>query len=169
MAAHNQHAAFHGRIAAAADRHAANVISQRKQAQAARAEKAREVQRSNAGWMERQYKIFSNMIDADAAAEKARLVMPLPIEKIQAVVADHYEIPRIEMTSERRQPNIVFPRQVAMYLAKELTGLSYPRMGRRFGGRDHTTVLHAVRKIAARVAADAVFAAEVDGLKAALA
>jgi chromosomal replication initiation ATPase DnaA len=170
---HTEHKAVHRRIDEAAARHAANILAQRKQAQEARAEKLREAQNVNAGWMKRQYQIFSHMIDADVAAEKARLdsVRPRSVEiaKIQSVVADHYRLSRVEMISARRHQRIVFPRQVAMYLAKVLTTRSYPEIGRRLGGRDHTTVMHAVRKIESRVASDAVFAAEVDGLKAALA
>ena len=69
------------------------------------------------------------------------------IENIQKVVADYYKIKVADMYSKRRPANIAHPRQVAMYLAKELTQKSLPDIGDSFGGRDHTTVLHAVRKI----------------------
>jgi chromosomal replication initiator protein len=62
-------------------------------------------------------------------------------------VADFYKIKVADMYSKRRPANIAMPRQVAMYLAKELTQKSLPEIGDLFGGRDHTTVLHAVRKI----------------------
>jgi chromosomal replication initiator protein len=69
------------------------------------------------------------------------------IEDIQRVVARHYNVSKTELLSNRRTRTIVKPRQVAMYLAKVMTPRSLPEIGRRFGGRDHTTVLHAVRKI----------------------
>ena len=69
------------------------------------------------------------------------------VELIQKTVADYYKIKVADMYSKRRPSNIALPRQVAMYLAKELTQKSLPEIGELFGGRDHTTVLHAVRKI----------------------
>lgn len=69
------------------------------------------------------------------------------VELIQKTVADYYKIKVADMYSKRRPSAIAFPRQVAMYLAKELTQKSLPEIGELFGGRDHTTVLHAVRKI----------------------
>lgn len=71
----------------------------------------------------------------------------ISIETIQKTVADYYKIKVADMYSKRRPANIAVPRQVAMYLAKELTQKSLPEIGELFGGRDHTTVLHAVRKI----------------------
>ena len=72
----------------------------------------------------------------------------ISVENIQKTVADFYKIKVADMYSKRRPANIAMPRQVAMYLAKELTQKSLPEIGDLFGGRDHTTVLHAVRKIA---------------------
>ena len=72
----------------------------------------------------------------------------ISIENIQKEVADAFKVKVADMYSKRRQAHIVLPRQVAMYLAKELTQKSLPEIGEAFGGRDHTTVLHAVRKIA---------------------
>jgi len=69
------------------------------------------------------------------------------VENIQKTVADYYKMKVADMYSKRRPANIAMPRQVAMYLAKELTQKSLPEIGDLFGGRDHTTVLHAVRKI----------------------
>jgi len=69
------------------------------------------------------------------------------IEDIQKRVASHYNVSRADLLSSRRTAAVVMPRQVAMFLAKSLTLRSLPEIGRRFGGRDHTTVLHAVRKI----------------------
>jgi chromosomal replication initiator protein len=69
------------------------------------------------------------------------------IDEIQRRVSDHYRIRQAEMSSARRAREVARPRQVAMYLAKQLTPRSLPEIGRRFGGRDHTTVIHAVRQI----------------------
>ncbi|KRR21887.1 helix-turn-helix domain-containing protein [Bradyrhizobium retamae] len=76
---------------------------------------------------------------------------PLRVSQIQEVVCAAYGVNMNDMTSARRTAKLVLPRQVAMYLAKVMTGRSLPEIGRRFGGRDHTTVLHAVRKIEAIV------------------
>ena len=78
------------------------------------------------------------------------------VELIQKTVADYYKIKVSDMYSKRRPSNIAAPRQVAMYLAKEMTQKSLPEIGELFGGRDHTTVLHAVRKIADVRSKDAV-------------
>ena len=93
---------------------------------------------------------------------------PPNIDLIQRTVARYYGVTRNDMLSERRTANVVLPRQIAMYLAKILTPRSYPEIGRRFGGRDHTTAIHAVRKIGARCVSDAVFAGEIAELKAEL-
>ncbi len=87
------------------------------------------------------------------------------IEDIQRVVARQYSVSRADLLSSRRTANVVRPRQVAMYLAKTLTLRSLPEIGRRFGGRDHTTVLHAVRKIEGLIAKDNALANEVELLK----
>lgn len=87
------------------------------------------------------------------------------IEDIQRIVARQYNVSRADLLSSRRTANVVLPRQVAMYLAKTLTLRSLPEIGRRFGGRDHTTVLHAVRKIEGLVANDSSLAGEVEQLK----
>jgi chromosomal replication initiator protein len=87
------------------------------------------------------------------------------IEDIQRIVARHYNVSRSDLLSSRRTANVVRPRQVAMYLAKVLTLRSLPEIGRRFGGRDHTTVLHAVRKIEHLVGNDTSLAEEIELLK----
>ncbi|MGB3272203.1 MAG: chromosomal replication initiator protein DnaA [Xanthobacteraceae bacterium] len=87
------------------------------------------------------------------------------IEDIQRVVARQYSVSRADLLSSRRTANVVRPRQVAMYLAKTLTLRSLPEIGRRFGGRDHTTVLHAVRKIEGLIGKDTALASEVETLK----
>jgi len=87
------------------------------------------------------------------------------IEDIQRIVARQYNVSRADLLSSRRTANVVRPRQVAMYLAKVLTLRSLPEIGRRFGGRDHTTVLHAVRKIESLAGNDSAFAEEIEALK----
>lgn len=90
------------------------------------------------------------------------------IKDIQRAVAQEFDISCAGFFSIRRTKSIVLPRQVAMYLAKELTSLSLPRIGQRFGGRDHTTVLHAWRKIAALRACDPALDARIKKIIAAL-
>ncbi|MFB9949896.1 chromosomal replication initiator protein DnaA [Rhizobium puerariae] len=87
------------------------------------------------------------------------------IEDIQRIVARHYNVSRQELVSNRRTRVIVKPRQVAMYLSKTMTPRSFPEIGRRFGGRDHTTVLHAVRKIEEMITGDTKLSHEVELLK----
>jgi chromosomal replication initiator protein len=87
------------------------------------------------------------------------------IEDIQRIVARHYNVSRQELVSNRRTRVIVKPRQIAMYLSKTLTPRSFPEIGRRFGGRDHTTVLHAVRKIEELIAEDTKLSHEIELLK----
>jgi chromosomal replication initiator protein len=87
------------------------------------------------------------------------------IDDIQKLVASHYNISRADILSSRRTANVVRPRQIAMYLSKTLTLRSLPEIGRRFGGRDHTTVLHAVRKIEELVAKDKSLAEVIDLLR----
>jgi chromosomal replication initiator protein len=87
------------------------------------------------------------------------------IEDIQRIVARQYNVSRSDLLSSRRTANVVRPRQVAMYLAKTMTLRSLPEIGRRFGGRDHTTVLHAVRKIEHLIGNDNALADEIEGLK----
>jgi len=89
----------------------------------------------------------------------------ITIEEIQKRVAEHYNIKLSEMHSSRRSRAIARPRQVAMYLAKQLTARSLPEIGRKFGGRDHTTVMHAVRKIDELRQTDAGFAEDVELLR----
>jgi chromosomal replication initiator protein len=87
------------------------------------------------------------------------------IEDIQRVVARHYNVSKTELLSNRRTRTIVKPRQIAMYLAKVMTPRSLPEIGRRFGGRDHTTVLHAVRKIEDLTGSDNTLAQELELLR----
>ncbi|GEP10525.1 chromosomal replication initiator protein DnaA [Methylobacterium gnaphalii] len=89
----------------------------------------------------------------------------IKIEDIQKLVASRYNVSRSDILSERRTAAVVKPRQIAMYLSKVLTLRSLPEIGRRFGGRDHTTVLHAVRKIEKLIGDDPVLGDEVELLK----
>ena len=92
----------------------------------------------------------------------------MTIEDIQRRVADYYQIKFADLLSARRAREVARPRQVAMYLAKRLTPRSLPEIGRRFGGRDHTTVMHAVKRIDALRAADRELDADVARLSAML-
>ena len=87
------------------------------------------------------------------------------IENIQRVVARQFNVARNDLLSNRRTQQIVRPRQIAMYLSKVMTPRSLPEIGRRFGGRDHTTVLHAVRKIEDLMSQDHKLAQEIELLK----
>jgi len=86
----------------------------------------------------------------------------LTIEAIQKQVADHFQIRLSDMSSARRARTVARPRQIAMYLAKQLTSRSLPEIGRAFGGRDHTTVIHAVRKVEELMKADVGFSEDVE-------
>jgi chromosomal replication initiator protein len=90
------------------------------------------------------------------------------IDEIQKRVSDHFKIRQAEMVSARRARAVARPRQIAMYLAKQLTPRSLPEIGRRFGGRDHTTVIHAVKQIEKLRAADNEIDADVRALLRAL-
>jgi chromosomal replication initiator protein len=83
------------------------------------------------------------------------------IEDILKIVGRHYNVARSDLLSPRRSRSVVVPRQIGMYLAKKLTPRSLPEIGRRFGGRDHSTVLHAVRKIEELLRSDDRLAREV--------
>lgn len=89
----------------------------------------------------------------------------IKIEDIQKLVATHFNVSRADILSARRTASVVRPRQIAMYLSKVLTPRSLPEIGRRFGGRDHTTVLHAVRKITGLVSTDSALSEEIELLK----
>jgi chromosomal replication initiator protein len=87
------------------------------------------------------------------------------IEEIQRKVAEHFNIRITDMHSARRARSVARPRQIAMYLAKQLTSRSLPEIGRKFGGRDHTTVMHAVKKVEELKGGDFRFAEDVELLK----
>ena len=89
----------------------------------------------------------------------------LTIEEIQRKVAEHYNIRLSDLIGPKRLRNIARPRQVAMYLAKQLTSRSLPEIGRRFGGRDHTTIMHGVRKIEELMSTDSQLSDDMQLLK----
>tara|TARA_B100000214_G_scaffold293121_1_gene222853 strand:+ start:163 stop:1566 length:1404 start_codon:yes stop_codon:yes gene_type:complete len=89
----------------------------------------------------------------------------ITVEEIQRQVASHYQVRMGDMHSARRSRAVARPRQIAMYLSKQLTQHSLPDIGRRFGGRDHTTVLHAVKKVDELCAVDAGFRDDVEFLR----
>lgn len=88
----------------------------------------------------------------------------ITVDEIQKTAADHFSMKQSDLLSERRTRAVARPRQIAMYLCKQLTTRSYPDIGRRFGGRDHTTVLHAVKKIEELMTQDEQIARDVETL-----
>jgi chromosomal replication initiator protein len=88
----------------------------------------------------------------------------ITVDEIQKTTADHFGLKQADLLSERRTRAVARPRQIAMHICKHLTTRSYPDIGRRFGGRDHTTVIHAVRRIDALMAVDEQIARDVDAL-----
>jgi chromosomal replication initiator protein len=105
-------------------------------------------------------------LTVDSARETLRDVIareeaaaPISLEKIQEVVSRHYHVDLHDMKSKRRTDAIAFPRQIAMYLARTLTEMSTTQIGDSFGGRDHTTVMHASSKVKNRLESDPFFAA----------
>jgi len=89
----------------------------------------------------------------------------ITIEEIQRKVAEHWNLRLSDMASSRRARAVARPRQVAMYLAKQLTSRSLPEIGRRFGNRDHTTVMHAVARVGELIARDVAFGEEIEMLR----
>ncbi|MBE1236149.1 chromosomal replication initiator protein DnaA [Phaeovibrio sulfidiphilus] len=117
-----------------------------------------------------QFEMLKRPLTLDLAQEVLRKHIRVPeksisVAEIQKKVADHYQIRVQEMQSARRAQAVARPRQVAMYLAKNLTRLSLPAIGQAFGGRDHTTVLYALRKVQALMNEDREFADDVDFLR----
>jgi chromosomal replication initiator protein len=114
--------------------------------------------------------LFNRQVTLETAHEVLHDVLKafdrrVTIQEIQKRVAEHWSIRVTEMSSARRSRNIARPRQVAMYLAKQLTQKSLPDIGRHFGDRDHTTVMHAVTRVTALMATDAAFAEDVELLR----
>ena len=100
-----------------------------------------------------------------ARKQDARQILVIPIEKIQTEVGNFYGVSVKEMKGTRRVQNIVLARQVAMYLARELTDNSLPKIGKEFGGKDHTTVIHAHAKIKSLIDEDDNLRLEIEAIK----
>ena len=114
--------------------------------------------------------LFGRAITLDSAQELLHDVLKahdrrISIDEIQRRVAEHYKIRLTDMASPRRARAVARPRQVAMYLAKQLTSRSLPEIGKKFGDRDHTTVMHAVKRVAELMARDSAFAEDVELLR----
>ena len=101
-----------------------------------------------------------SLLSAGFRASERRIT----VDEIQKVTADHFGLKQADLLSPRRTRQVARPRQVGMYLAKQLTTRSYPDIGRRFGGRDHTTVLHGVRRIEELIGQDEQIARDVEAL-----
>jgi len=98
--------------------------------------------------------LAGEVLDSLYPRSAAAAQRPRTIAEIQAAACEHFGLSPDELISSARVARVAWPRQLAMYLARELTGESLPAIGRQFGGRDHTTVLHAWRRASARIAAD---------------
>lgn len=99
------------------------------------------------------------------AAQAKEQIRPHQISIIQKIVADHFGLSVEEMLTGGRKAKIVLPRQIAIYLARDLTTRTLPEIGRRFYGIDHTTVLHAIRKVTTEAEANPEFAAELEAIR----
>ncbi len=115
-------------------------------------------------------RLTRQVITVDLATEILKELLPAAVTKpvtipvLQKVVAEHFGLRVEEMRAKRRTKGVAFPRQVAMYLARELTDASLPRIGDEFGGRDHTTVMHACDRVKTALAQDPQFAARLKKL-----
>jgi len=98
----------------------------------------------------------------DIIVEKTR---DITVEMIQKHVADHFRIKVSELKSDKRIKTLVVPRQIAIYICRELTKASYPEIGEKFGGKDHSTIIHSVKKIEKQMAGDADFKGTVEDIK----
>jgi chromosomal replication initiator protein len=117
------------------------------------------------------HSLTSRPIDLDLAATVLDAMYPqlgprsLPIGQIQAIVASHYNLPVSELVSASRAARVAWPRQIAIYLTRELTSTSLQAIGEAFGGRNHATVLHACKRVSDRLAEDQHAGAELEQLK----
>ncbi|WP_033827338.1 chromosomal replication initiator protein DnaA [Bacillus andreraoultii] len=110
-------------------------------------------------------------INADLAAEALKSIIPsskpkiVTIQDIQRIVGEQYGVKLEDFTAKKRTKSIAFPRQIAMYLSRELTDFSLPKIGEEFGGRDHTTVIHAHEKISNLISTDPQFEKQIQELE----
>ncbi|MBB6454422.1 chromosomal replication initiator protein [Salirhabdus euzebyi] len=115
--------------------------------------------------------LINRDIDASVAADALKDIIPsskprtITIHGIQEVVGEFYHIKLEDFTAKKRTKSVAFPRQIAMYLAREMTDFSLPKIGEEFGGRDHTTVIHAHEKISKMIAADQQLNHEIEEVK----
>lgn len=104
--------------------------------------------------------LINQDMNADLAAEALKDIIPnalpktLSISDIQKLVGDHYQVKLEDFKAKKRTKSVAFPRQIAMYLSREMTDASLPKIGSEFGGRDHTTVIHAHEKISKLLVTD---------------
>ena len=116
-------------------------------------------------------KLQGRPITTELAAEALKDIIQVPkskkitIQDIQKVVGHYYNVRIEDFSAKKRTKSIAYPRQIAMYLSRELTDFSLPKIGEEFGGRDHTTVIHAHEKIAKDIKADTIFKQEVEDLE----
>ena len=110
-------------------------------------------------------------IDAQLAADALKDIIPskkpkiITIQKIQQVIGEKYNIRQDDFIAKKRTKSIAFPRQIAMYLSREMTDLSLPKIGEEFGGRDHTTVIHAHEKISRMLENDTAINQDIEEVK----
>src|SRR5690625_3265680 len=110
-------------------------------------------------------------IDASLAADALKDIIPsnkprvITIQAIQEIVGEKYNIKLEDFVAKKRTKSIAFPRQIAMYLSRQLTDNSLPKIGEEFGGRDHTTVIHAHDKIAKMVESDTLLEKDIEEIK----
>ena len=109
--------------------------------------------------------VLDGLYPASAASSSSRVPS---LADITAAACHHFDLTPAELVSSSRVPRIAWPRQIAMYLARELTASSLPAIGRHFGGRDHTTVLHACRRTTSRISSDPAARTAVDNVRAQL-
>ncbi len=117
---------------------------------------------------------YSSLVNQDISLELAEQALQemiahhkpriVTVEQIQKVISDHFGLKPDDLKAKKRTKNVAFPRQIAMYLARELTDLSLPKIGESFGDRDHTTVLHACEKVSQELARDPQLKATVERL-----
>ncbi|PKG25882.1 chromosomal replication initiator protein DnaA [Cytobacillus horneckiae] len=111
--------------------------------------------------------LINKDINADLAAEALKDIIPsskpkvITIHEIQRVVGEYFNVKLEDFTAKKRTKSVAFPRQIAMYLSRELTDFSLPKIGEEFGGRDHTTVIHAHEKISKMLQSDTQFQKQV--------
>lgn len=100
----------------------------------------------------------------DLVNNKKEANIEVDIERIKKIITADYNLRMEDMHSKKRTQNIAFPRQIAMYLSRELTDFSLPHIGNEFGGRDHTTVIHAHNKIKEKIENEADFSNKIERL-----